>query len=279
VNTADFHIVKAFNNNVILALQDGKERILIAKGIGFERKAGYILPADTSFEKVFSIDNEENVAPFRQLLNQISDATFIICENIIHMVSSELGEELNEKIHISMVDHIAFLLTRIKNGDQIVNPFQTEIEILYKREFELATKGVAMLKESTGLQIPDGEIGFIAMHIHSARHNGKLSQTIKCAFLTNSIIEIIEEEQDIFIDRQSLDYARFITHVRFAVERLLSSAPIKNELLGTIKRKYKKSYLLAKKIGVVIAEELALESIPEDELGYLTIHIEKLCNK
>ncbi|MCE5285526.1 MAG: PRD domain-containing protein [Pelosinus sp.] len=279
MKNSDYRVIKAFNNSVVLALEENKERILIAKGIGFGKKTGDIIKHDTPFEKVFTIDDAENSGRFRQLLKQVSDDIFILCENIIHMVSSELGEELDEKIHINLVDHIAFMIKRVSNGDEIVNPFQIEVAILYKREFELAEKAVAILEDSTKLQIPDGEIGFIAMHIHSARNNGKLSQTIKSAFLSNSIIELIEENTNTEIDRQSLDYARFITHVRFTVERLMSNAPIKNELLDAIKEKYRDSYALAEKIGQIIASELAIKAVPEDELGYLAIHIEKLRNR
>lgn len=277
MKSAGYQVEKIFNNNVILAVQDGKERILLAKGIGFGKKPGEIIPAHTSVEKIFSIQNEQNSEKFRQLLGQISDATFIMCENIIHMISCELGEELDEKIHINLVDHIAFILKRLSNGDQINNPFLTEVEILYRQEFEIAKKAVEMLAEQSGVQIPGGEIGFIAMHIHSARNSGKLSQTIKCAFLANVITEIIEKEQKISIDRKSLDYARFVTHVRFTVERLLRNTPITNDLLGTIKRKYKTSYALAKEVGKIIADELDIPAVPEGEIGYITIHIEKLC--
>jgi transcriptional antiterminator len=271
-----YQVVKAFNNSVLLALQNGKERILIAKGIGFGRQVGDYLAADTPCEKIFTIDDAENSGRLRQLLGEISDALFITCENIIHMISRELGEELNEKIHINLVDHIAFMLKRLQSGDEISNPFQTEIEVLYKREFELARQAVSMLEEDTKLQIPDGEIGFIAMHIHSARRSGQISQTIKCAFLANTIVDFLEEELQLEIDRQSLTYARFITHVRFTVERLLTNVPIQNELLATIKRKYKASFALAKQVGALIADELAMPAIPDDEVGYLTLHIEKL---
>ena len=117
------------------------------------------------------------------------------------------------------------------------------------------------------------------MHIHSARHSGKLSQTIKCAFLSNTIVELIEEEQQLTIDRSSLDYARLITHIRFTVERLVAKTSINNPLLATIKRKYKTSYALARKAGNIIAAELSVASIPEGEIGNLAIHIENLCNK
>lgn len=277
MKNAGYQVEKVFNNNVILAVQNGQERILLAKGIGFGKKIGEIIPAQTAIEKIFSIQSEKNSERFRQVLGQISDETFIMCENIIHMISCELGEELDEKIHINLVDHIAFIFKRLMNGDQINNPFLTEVEILYRQEFEIAKKAVAMLVEQSGVEIPGGEIGFIAMHIHSARNSGKLSQTIKCAYLANVITEIIEKEQEIRIDRQSLDYARFVTHVRFTVERLLRNTPINNDLLGAIKRKYKVSYALAKKVGKVIAEELDIPAVPEGEIGYITIHIEKLC--
>lgn len=279
MKNADYRIVKAFNNSVVLALEDDKERILIAKGIGFGKKPGDIIQHDTPFEKIFTIDNIENSGRFRQLLSQVSDEIFILCEKIIQMVSSELSEELNENIHVNLVDHIAFMLKRVASGDEIINPFQTEVAILYKREFELAEKAVAILEENTKLEIPQGEVGFIAMHIHSARTSGKLSQTIKSAFLSNSIVEIIEEETNKEIDRQSLDYARFITHVRFTVERLMSNAPIKNDLLDAIKEKYRASYALAERIGGIIASELAIKRVPEDEIGYLAIHVEKLKNR
>lgn len=272
-----YQVEKVFNHNVILALQNGKERILLAKGIGFGKKAGEMIPAQTVIEKIFSIQNEKNSQQFRQVLGQISDETFIMCENIIYMISCELGEELDEKIHINLVDHIAFILKRLMNEDHISNPFLTEIEILYGQEFEIAKKAVGMLAEQSGVQIPSGEIGFIAMHIHSARNNGKLSQTIKCAYLANLITEIIEKEQQIRIDRKSLDYGRFVTHVRFTVERLLRNTPITNDLLGAIKRKYKTSYALAKKVGKVIEDELDIPAVPAGEIGYITIHIEKLC--
>ena len=144
-------------------------------------------------------------------------------------------------------------------------------------QFELAELVVQLLRKETKLNIPDGEIGFIAMHIHSARNQGKLSQTVKCAYLANSIVELIENERGIEIDRQALDYARFVTHVRFTVQRLTSNTPIPNELLSAIKRKYKESYALARKISKLIAFELELAQVPEGEIGYIALHIEKLC--
>ncbi|VBB05462.1 Hypothetical protein LUCI_0672 [Lucifera butyrica] len=271
-----YTLVKVFNNNVVLALRSGREEILFARGIGFGRKSGDTILAATPVEKKFTIMDAGNSGRFRQLLTQVDDAVFAMCEAVIAMISSELNEELNENIHINLVEHIAFMLKRVRRGEEFTNPFMVETEILYEKEYLLAQKAVAMLEQQAGVQIPEGEAGFIAIHIHSARKNGKLSQTMRQTFLANSLVEIIEEERQIAVDRQSLDYARFVTHLRYTMERLLRRQRITNDLLPVIRRKYKASYALAEQLSAYIAEELEVE-VPVGETAYIALYVEKLC--
>lgn len=274
---AEYTIQKIFNNNVLLVTQKKKEKILFGKGLGFGKHFGDILSADTKIDKIFSLEDKTNYNNFKELVTTVDNQLIGLCEEIIFMISKELNEDLNEKIHISLTDHIAFTLKRLKQNDEILNPFLVETETLYKREFEIARKAVSMLEKKMGIIIPDGEIGFITLHIHSARNNGKLSNTIKYTFLSNSIIEFIEDSLDLQIDTQSIDYARFITHIRFAIERLLNNTPIKNELFEIIKNQYKDSYSLAEKVCKLIENQLNL-TVVEDEVAYIAVHIEKFKN-
>lgn len=274
---ADYTIQKVFNNNVLLVTQKKKEKILFGKGLGFGKHLGEILSSDTKIDKIFSLDDKTNYNNFKELVTTVDDELIGLCEEIIFMISKELNEELNEKIHISLTDHIAFTLKRLKQNDEIENPFLVETETLYKREFEIARKAVSMLEKKMNIVIPDGEIGFITLHIHSARNKGKLSNTIKYCFLSNSIIEFIEDSLNLQIDKQSIDYARFITHIRFAIERLLNNNPIRNELLDIIKKQYSDSYSLAEKVCKLMETELHLDVVP-DEVAYIAVHIEKLKN-
>jgi transcriptional antiterminator len=272
-----YRVIKAFNNNVLLVLHNNKEKILYSKGIGFAKKPGDMVSAELVVDKIFSLEDKTNSNKFNQLMVSVDSELIGLCQEIIFMIGKELNEDLNEKIHVSLTDHIAFTFKRLKSNDEIVNPFIIETETLYKREFDIATKAIRLMEKRTGLKIPDGEIGFIALHIHSARQQGKLSNTIKYAYLSNSIIEHIEESLGIAIDRYSIDYARFITHLRFAIERILNNNPIRNELLSAIKKQYSKSYKLSRKISNLIEEYLDVK-VPEDESGYLAVHIEKLRN-
>lgn len=271
---SDVVLTKVFNNNIVLVKSDGKEKILFAKGIGFGKKFGTIIPKGTKVDKIFIIEDENNIKNFQSMMGRVDDTFLGICEEIIYEISESLGEELSENIHIGLIDHLSFAVKRIKNNEEIQNPFIVEIETLYPREFELANRASKVLGEKIGIDIPDGEVGFIALHIHSARNNGKLSNTIKYSYLSNSIIEYVEDILGIEIVRKSLDYARFLTHIRFAIERIMTKSPIKNDLIEVIKLKYKKSYDIAIQIGKMLEEELDTE-IVDDEIAYLAMHIER----
>jgi transcriptional antiterminator len=270
-------VLKVFNNNVVLAKHQGTEKILIRKGLGFGKKEGECIHTESSFEKVFVIENPEISFKFKQLIAQIDASLIGICEEIIALICTETGQPVGEEVHVRFIDHVAFAVYRLKNNDKIDNPFMVEIETLYSREVIIAKKAATILEKSIGIVIPDSEVGFIALHIHSLKNQGKLSNTIKYTYLCNSVVEIIEEELNLEIDRKSIDYARFITHLRFAIERITKNIPIKNDLLSSIKKMYKSSFKLAKKVAQLLEDETNLK-VTDAEIGYIATHIERLKN-
>ncbi|CCC57775.1 PRD domain-containing protein [Caloramator australicus] len=270
-----YEILKIFNNNVVLAKKDEKEYILIDKGIGFNKRKGELINKDR-FEKIFILERDIKDR-FDKLILNIDEEIVGVCEEVISMISEEY-EELDREIHVKLVDHIAFAIKRLKNNDEIENPFIIEIETLYNKDYEIAKKAAFMIKKRLNIEIPDGEIGFIALHINAAKNKGKVSDTLKNIYICNSVIEILEDELKVEINKQSIDYARFITHIKFAIYRIINKIPIKNELKSAIKRKYKDSYKIAQIIAKFMENELK-EKVSDDEIAYMAMHVEKFKNK
>lgn len=271
----DCEIIKAFNNNIVLVQSEGKEKLLLNKGIGFGKRPGDKVDKGTLIEKVFIIEDKDNLRNFKELVNSVDREFIGFCEELIYFISKELNQELSESIHIGLIDHLSFAIKRLKNNEEIQNPFLVEIETLYSREFSLAQAVAEKIEEYIGIHIPDGEVGFIALHIHSARNNGKLSNTIKYSFISNAIIEYVEKFLKIEINRKSLDYARFLTHLRFAIERIITNDAIANDFIDVIKSKYRKSYRIAKQAAKILEENLDDVTVVEDEIAYLAMHIER----
>lgn len=267
-------LLKVFNNNIILVSSDESEKILFAKGIGFGKKQGYIVPKGTEVDKIFAIENEQNISDLKNIVEHVDKEFFGVCEEAIYEVSRIINTELNERIHIGLVDHLFFAVKRLKNKEQIENPFLVETQTLYPREYELSKIVARRIEKHSKVKIPDGEIGFIALHIHTALNDGKMSNTMKNTYLSSSIIEYVEQELGIKIDKRSLDYARFCTHMKFAIQRIANKVKNKNDLVNVVKRAYKESYRISEGIARIISEELEVE-VTEDEIAFLTIHVER----
>lgn len=267
-------ILKSYNNNIVSVKINEEERILFSKGIGFGKKFGDIIEKGTQVEKIFVIEDEDNLRNFKQVIENVDEEFLILCEKMLSYIENELKEDLDERIHIALVDHLNFAVKRLSNNEEIENPFLMEIKALYQKEYTLAEKVAETLQNEKNLTIPVGEIGFIALHIHSARSSGKLSNTLKNTYLINSIVEYVEKQIGVQIDKTSLDYARFLTHLRFAIKRILSDISIKNDFIKEIKSKYKLSYKIANGVSKILIEQLQ-KNVTVDEIAYLAMHIER----
>jgi len=268
----EFQVIKVFNNNVILAWDKDRmeEAVLVGKGLGFGAKPKDIIK-ENKIEKIFYFVDKSKV----EQLNLFNKDIIGITEEIISMVSQAMKEPLNEHIHVALADHIAFTLERLKMGLEIANPFMEEIKALYPAEYELACKAAKMIEEKFQIEIPDGEKGFIAMHFHSARANRELSKTVKNTSMINKMIEIIEQELQMKLERKNLNYARLTIHLRFTLDRIETGTFIKNPLLNRIEKEFASSYKIAQKIAKYIYEKTG-KAPSKDELGYLALHIQRI---
>jgi len=272
-----YEVVKVFNNNVCMTKDDkGIECILVGKGIGFGKKTGDIIQKD-KFEKIFYVKDRVNKIKFSELMEKIRKDVIGIAEEIIAMAEKIKGKKLNEHIHIALADHIAFAIERINMGIEIKNPFNIEIKALYKDDYNIALKALELINQRLNILLPEDEAGFIALHLHAALENAGLSNTLKNARMVSQLVLTIENHLGKHIDRDSIDYLRLVTHLRFAIDRLEKNAPVVNELLLPIKKKFKRSYKIAMDVSKVIENTLEKE-VPEEEIGYIAIHIQRLIN-
>lgn len=270
----DETVIKVFNNNIVLVNSLGMEKILFAKGIGFGKKPGSIISKGTEISKIFSIEDEDNIANLNDMIKKVDDGFFAECEEAIYEVSKAFDTDLNERIHIGLIDHLFVSVERLKNGDEIENPFLIETKTLYPKEFGLAEMVANKIGYYSNVEIPIGEVGFIALHIHSAINDGGISNTIKNTYMISEIIDHVEKKLGVNIDKGSLDYARFSTHIKFAIQRIMQDREESNELVKMIQLTYKESYAIAQEVADIIGKELK-KDVTNEEIAFLTIHIER----
>lgn len=273
----EYLITKTLNNNVILAIDNKskEEVVLVGKGIGFGKKDGNIVKlGEKDIEKSFLSFDEKTKNKYDQLVKEVNRKVIGVSEEIIAIAEMEFGM-LNSNIHVALADHIGFAIDRIKMGLDISNPFIYEIQALYPNEYQVARKAQELIKDRLGIVISESEIGFIALHIHSARESKQVIDTIKDTKFLKTLVNIIEEELSTKLDNSGLVYSRLINHLGASISRMEKKKYIENPLLDTIKEKFSDSFDIAKKIGVYINKEKNIY-ITDDELGYMALHIERI---
>lgn len=98
------------------------------------------------------------------------------------------------------------------------------------------------------------------------------------ARIVDRIESIVKVYYHTEFDDESLDYYRFITHLKFFAQRLLRKEHYDDEseeFLEAAKVKYPKAYQCAEKIRAFIESENGYE-FDRSELLYLSVHINRI---
>ena len=269
-------INKILNNNVVIAIIDGEEIVVMGKGVGFKKQVGdIILPKD--IEKVFKIQGERENKSFNQLMGETPAEYLTITKDIVSIAESELKITLNEVIFIILTDHLFFAVTRQKEGIRVDNPILWEIKSLYKKEFDIGLKGVEIVEKYTGVKLSEDEAGFIALHVINAALNEDMSNTMNITIMTNKILNIVKREFNIKFNENSLDYMRFITHLKFFAQRIFKRTQVKDEdkeFYDMVVTKYPEEKKCVDKIEIYITNQFNYK-LSKQEVIYLLMHIRK----
>jgi transcriptional antiterminator/beta-glucoside operon transcriptional antiterminator len=180
-------------------------------------------------------------------------------------------------IHIGLTDHLTFTFKRLEQGMEVTNPFLAETEALYPEEYALAEEIVEFISAEMNFYLPPAEIGFIALHIHSATNLKDVLEVNRHHQLVGLIASHIEQRLEIKIDRKSLDYKRLIRHLRSAIEWVSHGeyleAPEKVEKI--LREEYPLCYDSAWELMSIMERQLK-KAVPRGEATYLTMHLQRL---
>lgn len=274
-------ISKVFNNNVISALQEnGEELVIMGRGIGFKKKPGDKVD-ESRIEKVFALKNKQTSDNFKMLLREVPLELVVIVEEIIDYARKNLSNKLNENIYVSLTDHINFAVERHQQGVEIKNVLFWEIKQLYKDEFNIGLKMLEQIKLKMGIDLPEDEAAFIAIHIVNAEMNEEIGTTMDITKFMQQIINIVKYHFGTEFEEDSLSYMRFITHLKFFAQRMLKGIHYKenhDNLFDLIKEKHRESALCAEKIKLFVEKEYN-HKLTNEEMLYLTVHIERVVNR
>ena len=253
-------IYKILNNNAaVVRDEQGLEKIVMGKGICFQKKTGtQIDPA--VIDKTFFLSTEDASNKFQVLVQDIPMEHITIGEEIIAEAKSRLGKRLNDMIYISLIDHVHTSIVRFLEGITVKNVLLWDIKRFYKEEYEIGLWALAQMNSQLKVQLPEDEAGFIALHLANAQMDDTVMHNMyEITKIMQEILNIVKYFFHIEFQEDNVYYYRFITHLKFFAKRLVDHNNYQDDenddLLEVIRQKYEKSYQCVEKITQFISKK------------------------
>ena len=275
-------IIKTFNNNICL-VEDAKhqEMILMGKGIAFGLKKDDEVDPN-KIDKKFVFDTKELNDKFNALFDQVPVKYIELSSNIIDYATKALNIIFDNSIYLALSDHISYAIERYQNGEVLKNALLFDIKKFYPNEFKVALKALDMIAYETDIKMSEDEAGFIAMHFVNASQSGEaMSQTIAITKMVEDILQIVEYHYHLALDENSINYIRFVSHIRFFARRLFSNEIYnddQDDLFEQIRNKYPTSYQCSLKVKKYILLNYNID-LGNDEMVYFMLHINRVCTR
>ena len=274
-------IAKIINNNVVSTCdEEGREIIVMGRGVGFKAKEGSTIDEE-KVEKIFRLESQNTMDKFKELLENLPMEHVQISAEIIGYAKEVLNRPINPNVYITLTDHINFALERYKQKMMFSNPLIREVRSFYHAEYLICEYASAMIERGLGVKLPVDEAASIALHIVNAEYDAPMGDTIKITNLIQQVLEVVREYFSIELDEQSLSYERFITHLRFLAQRVFTGEHMNLDNLEfqeVIDRLYPEEYACSQKIQALIKLQYR-HQVTEEEVAYLALHIKRIRTK
>lgn len=280
-----YKIVRVIGNNFVISKDtDDKEIIIRGLGIGFNKSKGDIIPED-KIEKIYRMDTPKQINHLTELVENMPLDYIAVCTEIIENAQLNLGKRLSQNIYITLTDHICFALERKKTGLVYKNEMLWEIKNFYPAEFEQGKQAISTIENKLGASLSEDEAGFIALHIVNAELETGMGDMVSITKMLHGIIEIVEENYKISLDQESLDYGRFITHLKFLGQRIFKDQTMHEDdsdftlmIRKLVQDKYPKDFLCAKRIQSYIQGNFG-HLLSNEEMFFLMTHLGRLTKR
>lgn len=270
-----YRVIKALNHNAVLALEAGtnQEYLIMGKGIGFGKKVSERIDpgADAA---VYSLKSVSEKGKAKELLKEMDPKYLEIADTVLNE-ASKFFEHVDRDILFPLADHIAFAVKRLKRGEVIANLLTQDIQVLFYKEFKAALAVRPLLLEADQVEVPDDEVGYVALHVHAATAGEKVSSAMQIAAAVRECISMIEEDAGKKIAVQTLSYNRLMNHIKYMAARAVTGEKLKLNMNQYISREFPKSYRIAGTVCAHLGKHLG-KTLSETEIGYLAMHIERV---
>lgn len=270
--------IKKINNNIAVCLDSqNHELIAVGRGVGFHDMPYEITDLASIQRTFYNVDSM-----YVELASQIPEDILETAAQIVDVVRLKSDVPINSNLVFTLADHIKFAIERRNKGMAVTAPMQYDIQQLYSDEYELGLKALQIVNENLKVRLPSEEATNLALHFINAKAmTAKEVKNEENGDLISDITDIISGYFEIYIDKHSFNYSRFVTHLQYLLKRQDQGVFIKSDnkqLYEDLVKQFPKTSDCVEKIAQFLQERMGFELEKEEKL-YLILHVNRLCSR
>lgn len=271
-------VIKKINNNVAVCVDsNGRELIAFGTGIGF-KPVPYMINDLNVIQRTYYGINDKYLG----LLNEVPSEMFEISAKIIDYAENKIENEFDPNLIFTLADHVNFVIDRYHKNINMKYPLQYDVEGLYPSEMAVGRASVKFINKVMKIQLPSSEAAGIALHFINAEQKTSLKDGVADSDrVINEITHIIEKDLGITIDRNTINYSRYATHIQYLLKRRDTQVVISTEnhkIYDSVKKDFPQIYECVLQILDYFETNLHWK-MNDEELLYLMLHINRLCSR
>ncbi|GAF63463.1 putative transcriptional antiterminator [Bacillus sp. TS-2] len=277
--------IKAFNNNVALVIDlSGLEWVVMGKGVGYQKNQGDQID-ENDIDRKFVAEPSIARRPLMEVLDSIDPDVLDVSVQVVRNAELSIGSTFENNIYLTMADHLNFAIKRANEQLDYISTNRWEVKNLYPKEYKAAKEAITLVFDTLDVLLPKSEETFLTYHFVNGQQakKTKIEETLKMTEVINRIIEIIQYHYQMKLDEESLNYIRFISHLRHFFIRQFQANQIDDQevdatILDIAQKKYPRSYEAVDKIAKFLEQKYGWILTPNEKL-YLALHIWRLTNQ
>lgn len=207
-----------------------------------------------------------------------ADVQFIVRQ--MEIIENKLMISIPYPYDINIFSHLYILINRFRQGE--VEDFDETNEIYLvtnEKLHTIAVEAIESIEQYLKMKLPKRETFNFLQYLISSRFNHEIE------LISSNVLPIVEEMTDFYINQVAAKIdmpinkkhlkIELLSHMKPMVNRMNHQINIKNNLLSDIKLEYGQLFDIIKETARDVAETFKLNTISDDEVGYITIYFAK----